>query len=125
MQTKIPSFWLPDIRREDRPNYSDALSFADVGIYQPLVKLVYERSADLFSEYVRIRAEALRLTEWAARWGDKEAGVLRKREARELELWQSRIRQVFLEFQKAAEPLNDQLAQIMITFYDYKNEIDF
>jgi hypothetical protein len=116
---------ISNIRREDRPSYYDALSFADVGIYEPLVKLVHERSADLFSEYVRIRAEAKRLTEWAAKWGDKEAEVLRKREAREMELWQSRIRQVFLEFQKAAELLNDQLDQIAISFYDYKNEIDF
>jgi hypothetical protein len=43
-----------------------------------------------------------------------------------MELWQSRIRQVFLEFQKAAELLDDQLGKILkVTFYDYKNEITF
>jgi Fic family protein len=116
---------ISNIRREDRPSYYDALSFADVGMYEPLVKLVHERSANLFSEYIRIRAETKRLAEWAAKWGDKEAEVLRKREAREMELWQSRIRQVYLEFQKAAELLNDELGQISISFYDYKNDIDF
>ncbi|MGA2983794.1 MAG: Fic family protein [Terriglobia bacterium] len=116
---------ISNIRREDRPGYYDALSFADVGMYEPLVGLIQARCADLFSEYVRIRAETKRLTEWAAKWGDKESEVLRKREARELELWQSRIRQVFLEFQKASELLNDELDQISISFYDYKNEIDF
>jgi len=116
---------ISNIRREDRPAYYDALSFADVGMYEPLMKLVYERSANLFAEYARIRSETKRLAEWAAKWGDKEAEVLRKREARELELWQSRIRQVFLEFEKAAELLDDELGQIAISFYDYKNDIDF
>jgi Fic family protein len=118
-------FPISNIRREDRPTYYDALAFADVGMYEPLVKLVQARCADLFSEYLRIRAETKRLAEWAAKWGDKEAEVLRKREAREMELWQSRIRQVFLEFQKAAELLDDELGQIGISFYDYKNEVDF
>ncbi|HEV2498763.1 MAG TPA: Fic family protein [Terriglobia bacterium] len=116
---------ISNIHREDRPAYYDALSFADVGMYEPLVALIQTSSAGLFAEYVRIRAETKRLAEWAAKWGDKEAQVLRKREARELELWQSRIRQVFLEFQKAAELLDDELGQISISFYDYKNEIDF
>jgi cell filamentation protein, protein adenylyltransferase len=116
---------ISNIRREDRPTYYDTLAFADAGMYEPLIALVQARCADLFSEYQRIRLETKRLAEWAARWGDKEAEVLRKRETREMELWQSRIRQVFLEFQKAAELLNDELDQISISFYDYTNSIDF
>src|SRR5439155_1223115 len=66
--------------------------------------------------------ETKRTAEWAARWGNKEAEVLRKREAREMELWLSRIRQVILEFQNSAELLDDQLEQVDIHFYDYKSE---
>jgi Fic family protein len=116
------AFPICNIRREDRPTYFDALAFADVGIYDALVRIVYERSADLFAEYARIRTETKRTAEWAARWGNREAEVLRKREAREMELWQSRIRQVMLEFQNSAELLDEQLAQIEIEFYDYKSE---
>jgi len=114
-----------NIRRDDRPGYYDALSFADVGLYDPLVRTIYSRSADLFKEYVRIRTETKRTAEWATKWGVKEGEVLRKRETRELELWQSRMRQVFLEFQRAAELLDDKLGQIGLSFYDYKTEITF
>jgi Fic family protein len=116
---------ISNIRREDRPGYYDALSFADVGLYDPLVRTIYSRSAELFKEYLRIRTETKRTAEWAAKWGLKEGEILRKRESRELELWQSRIRQVFLEFQKAAELLDDKLGQISLSFYDYKGEITF
>jgi Fic family protein len=116
------TFPICNIRREDRPLYFDGLSFADVGIYDALVRVVYERSAHLFAEYVRIRTETKRTAEWAARWGNKETEVLRKREAREMELWQSRIRQVMLEFQNSAELLDAQLEQLDIQFYDYKAE---
>ncbi len=116
------AFPICNVRRSDRPSYFDALAFADVGIYDALIRLVCERSADLFAEYVRIRTETKRTAEWAARWGNKEAAVLRKREAREMELWHSRIRQVMLEFQNSAELLSDELEQINIEFYDYKSE---
>jgi Fic family protein len=115
-------FPICNIRREDRPTYFDALAFADLGIFDPLIRIVYERSADLFSEYTRIRTETKRTAEWAARWGTKETEVLRKREAREMELWQSRIRQVMLEFQNSAELLADELEQLDIQFYDYKTD---
>lgn len=110
----------------DRPAYYEALSFADVGIFDPLVQLVLERSADLFNEYVRIRDETKRMAEWAQRWGSRATNVLIKRESREMELWQSRVRQVFLEFQKAAELLEDALEKVVdISYYDYKNDISF
>jgi hypothetical protein len=87
-----------------------------------LIRIVYERSADLFAEYVRIRTETKRTAEWAAKWGHKEAEVLRKREAREMELCHSRIRQVTLEFQNSAELLDDELEQLEIKYYHYKSE---
>jgi Fic family protein len=114
---------IANIKREDRPKYYEALSYADVGLLELLVQMVFGRSSDLFAEYVRIREETKRMAEWAARWGDKEAQVLLRRESRELELWQSRVRQVFLEFQKAAEVLNDELDLLTVEFFDYQSEI--
>jgi Fic family protein len=115
-----------NIRRTERPTYYEALSFADIGLYESLIELVLSRCTDLFGEYVRIRTETKRMAEWARRWGSKASAVLLRRENREMELWQSRIRQIFLEFQKAAELLDEQLGDIIeITFYDYKNEISF
>lgn len=112
-----------NIRREDRPQYYDSLSFADVGLFEPLVDLILSRCKELFSELVRIRLETKRMAEWAQRWGTRETEILRRRESRELELWQSRMRQVFLEFQKAAELLNEKIQGIDISFFDWKNEI--
>jgi Fic family protein len=91
-------FPICNIRREDRVEYYEALSFADINLFEPLVWLVRQRCADLFSEYLRIRNEAKRMAQWAERWGTREAEVLLRRESREKELWQSRMRQVFLEF---------------------------
>jgi Fic family protein len=115
-----------NIKREDRPKCYQSLSFADVGLYEPLIMLIHERSTDLFSEYVRIRNETRRMADWAKRWGTNDVDALVKRESREMELWQSRVRQIFLEFQKASELLDDNLqGQIEVKFYDYKTEISF
>mgnify|MGYP003393751871 CR=1 FL=1 len=118
-------FPICNIRREERPTYYEALSFADVGIYEAIVQLVWSRCTDLFSEYVRIRQETKRMEEWAERWGVKETEVLQRRESREMELWMSRIRQVFLEFQRATELINDRLEHIELSFYDFKTDITF
>lgn len=115
-----------NIRREDRAAYYEALAYADEGLYEDLVELVLSRCSDLFSEYVRIRTETKRMAEWAQKWGSKAEGVLLRREQREMELWQSRINQVFLEFQNAAEMLSDGLeGKLAVTFYDYRNQITF
>jgi Fic family protein len=118
-------FPISNIKREERPAYYDALSFADVGIYEAIVDIVLRRCSELFAEYERIRAETKRMSEWASRWGTREAEVLVRREAREMELWQSRVRQIFLEFQKAAELLDDRLQETDVNFYDYRNVINF
>ncbi len=114
-----------NIRRENRADYYESLAFGDIGIYGPLISIVHSRCADLFSEYKRIRTETKRTAEWAVRWGDKATQVLQKRESREMALWQSRIRQVFLEFQNRAELMDEEVPQIDVSFYDYKTDIDF
>jgi len=78
-----------------------------IGIYDPLVRQIKNSSAELLAEYKRIREETKRTELWAEKWGTREREALRRREQREHELWLSRIRQVFLEFQKAAELLDE------------------
>jgi Fic family protein len=118
-------FPISNLSRDNRPHYYEALSFADVGIYDPLIRQVKNSSAELFAEYTRIRSETKRTELWAEKWGIREKETLRKREQREHELWLSRIRQVFLEFQNAAELLNERTEQLEIRFHDYQTEIDF
>jgi Fic family protein len=114
---------IANITREERPAYYEALSYADVGLPENLIEMILNRSAQLFSEFERIRDETRRMAEWAARWGEKEATVLLRKESREFELWQSRARQVLLEFQKASETLDEELEGIAVEFYDYQFEM--
>ncbi len=118
-------FPISNLSRDNRPAYYEALSFADVGIYDAIVRQIKNSSAELFAEYTRIREETKRTELWAEKWGSREREALRRREQREHELWLSRIRQVFLEYQKSAELLNDEITQLEIRFYDYRTEIDF
>ncbi|HEY1161273.1 MAG TPA: Fic family protein [Terracidiphilus sp.] len=122
MRTGFP---ISNLSRDNRPAYYDALSFADVGIFDPLVRQVKNSSGELFAELTRIRAETKRTELWAEKWGIREREALQKREQREHELWLSRTKQVFLEYQNASELLNDRIDQLEIDFYDYKTEIDF
>jgi Fic family protein len=118
-------FPISNLSRDRRPAYYEALSFADVGIYDAIVRQIKNGSAELFAEYKRIREETKRTELWAEKWGTREKEALRRRENREHELWLSRVRQVFLEYQKAAELLDEMITQLEIRFYDYRTEIDF
>jgi Fic family protein len=118
-------FPISNLSRDNRPAYYEALSFADVGIYDPLIRQVKNSSGELFAELTRIRTETKRTELWAEKWGIRGRQALQKREQREHELWLSRSKQVFLEYQNASELLNDSLEQLDIDFYDYKTEIDF
>ncbi len=95
-------------------------------LFENIVSAVLTGSAELFAEYVRIRTETKRMADWSQNWGTKAKEVLIRRESKEMELWRSRMRQVFLEFEKATELLNDQLGDVIdISFHDYNNEISF
>ena len=87
-----------NISRDNRPAYYDALAWADQGNYEPLIQIVYQGSSQLFQEYKRIHQETSRMEDWVTHWGNKEADILLRRETREMDLWKTRIRQVFLEF---------------------------
>jgi cell filamentation protein, protein adenylyltransferase len=114
-----------NIRREDRSRYYEALSFADIGLYDDLIQLGIERIRDLYNEYKRISDESRRQKEWAERWGERATTVLHQREMREFELWKTRMRALRLEFEKAVDLLNDSLPEVTIDFYDYGREISF
>ncbi len=113
-------------RGPEKAAYYEALGFADVGIFESIVSTVLAGSSELFAEYVRIRTETKRMADWSQHWGTKAKEVLMRRESKEMELWRSRMRQVFLEFEKASELLTDQLNGILeISFHDYNNDVAF
>lgn len=108
-----------NIRREDRPRYYEALSFADLNLFSPLTELVLDRALEVFSEMKRVREETERAKVWAQRWGQKEAEVIRRREQREYEIWLGLMDRVRLEFENRADLLNEQLQTLEISFRSY------
>jgi Fic family protein len=108
-----------NIKREDRPRYYESLTFADLKLYSPLVELILERGLGVLGEMKRIREETSRAREWAARWGQKEATVLQRREEREYKLWLGLIENVRLEFENRCDLLDEQLDTIQVEHKDY------
>jgi hypothetical protein len=108
-----------NIKREDRPKYYEALTFADLGLYSLLVELVLERALDVFKEMKRIREETQRAKEWAARWGKKEAAAAQRREEREYKLWLANVETLRLEFKSRCELLNETLESLDLSQKDY------
>ncbi len=113
-----------NITREQRPLYYENLSFADVGLFESLIEMVFEGSYELFSEYLRIKEETDRAKEWAEKWGQTEVAVINKRESREMELWQNRMRQIYLEFERSSDLLDEKIKNLNISTYEYKTEIN-
>jgi len=108
-----------NVRREDRPRYYEALTFADVGLYSALISLALDRSLEVFNEMKRVREETERMKDWADRLGQKEAEVALKREERDYRVWLSSFETVRLEFQGRAEALADELGRVAISFKAY------
>ncbi len=109
-----------NIHREDRPRYYEALSFADVGLYSPLINLAVDRALEIFGEMKRVKEETDRMRGWANRLGEKEAELEQRREEREHRIWLSSFETVRLEFQSRAELLDDQLGTVTIAFKSYQ-----
>jgi Fic family protein len=116
---------IANVQREERARYYEALSFADVGLFDDLVQLIANDSRRLFLTYLRLRKESKRMEEWASRWGTTHAEHLRRRESREFELWQSRMRQVILTIKAAAELLEERMERVRIRVKDDYTPIDF
>jgi len=108
-----------NVRREDRPRYYEALTFADLGLYSALISLALDRSLEVFSEMKRVREETDRMKVWADKLGQKEAEVAQRREEREYRIWLSSFETVRLEFQSRSEVLADELDSVQISFKAY------
>ena len=108
-----------NIRREDRSTYYEALSFADLGLYSPLVELILDRASDVFAEMKRVREETERMRIFAERWGETEAAVIQRREEREYKQWLARMELVRLAFDSAADLLDEKLKEIAVDCWPY------
>jgi Fic family protein len=107
------------IKRTERPRYYEAMSEADLGNYDPIVEIVAESCGELFAEYVRIREESQRTTEWAKKWGKRDIQNKLQQEKSKYELWLNKMNQIKLEFKQAVSLLNENIENYYITFYEY------
>ena len=108
-----------NVRREERPRYYEALSYADLGLYSPLITLMLDRGLEVFGEMRRIQDETIRARQWAAKWGQKEAEVLRRRQEREYKLWLGQMENIRLEFENRADLISDTLKTVWADFKSY------
>jgi Fic family protein len=108
-----------NIKRTERPEYYKSLSDADGGNYEPIIDVVASNCNELFAEYIRVRDESLRLTEWAKKIGQKDFQSRLIKAKGEFEIWYNRINQIKLEFKQAVSVLNDNLESYNLTYYEY------
>lgn len=108
-----------NIKRAERPSYYQSLSSADEGNYEPIIDIVASNCIDLFSEYIRIKDESVRLTEWAKKIGQKDLQSRLVKAKGQFELWYNRINQIKLEFKQSVSVLNENLESYNITYYEY------
>lgn len=108
-----------NIKRTERPKYYQALSSADQGNYEPIIDVVTSNCTELFAEYIRVRDESLRLTEWAKKIGQKDFQSRLVKAKGEFEIWYNRINQIKLEFKQSVSVLNDNLESYNLTYYEY------
>jgi hypothetical protein len=108
-----------NIKRQERPEYYSALSNADNGNYEPIIDIVASNCIELFAEYIRVRDESQRLTEWAKKIGQKDFQSRLLKAKGEFELWYNRINQIKLEFKQYVSILNENLESYNLTYYEY------
>ena len=108
-----------NIKRVERPDYYQSLSVADKGNYEPIIDIVASNCNELFAEYVRIKDESLRLTEWAKRIGQKDLQSRLVKAKGQFEIWYNRINQIKLEFKQYVSVLNENLESYSLTHYEY------
>lgn len=107
------------IKRTERPRYYEAMSEADKGNYHPVIEMVAEGCAELFSVYLRIREETNRAAEFARKWGNLDTEIRLRREKVRFEVWQNRMNQISLEFRRYADVCDENLATFSVSFYQY------
>ena len=113
-----------NIKRTERPSYYQSLSEADRGNYEPIINIVANNCSELFAEYLRVRDESARMTEWAKRIGQKDFQSRLIKAKGEFEIWFNRMNLIKLEFKQNVNVLNENLESYKLTYYDYP-EITF
>ena len=113
-----------NIRRDERPDYYNALSLADDSEYEPIVEVVTKNCTNLFAEYARIRDESNRLKDWAKRIGAKDTQQRLAKSKAEFELWLNKVRQIKLEFKQVVAVIDENVESFYVSFYEYP-EITF
>lgn len=108
-----------NIKRTERPAYYQSLSAADNGNYEPIIDVVASNCNELFSEYIRVRDESLRLSEWAKKIGQKDFHSRLVKAKGEFEIWYNRVNQIKLEFKQSVSVLNENLESYNLTYYEY------
>lgn len=108
-----------NIKRDERPDYYNALSLADSGEFEPIIEVVTKNCSDLFSEYIRVRDESNRLRDWAKRIGAKDNQQRLAKHKAEFELWLNRVNQIKLEFKQVVSVIDQNVESYYVSFYEY------
>jgi Fic family protein len=112
-------FPICNIKRNERADYYNALSFADGGEYEPIIEVVAKNCTELFAEYIRVRDESNRLKDWAKRIGAKDTQQRLAKHKAEYELWLNKVNQIKLEFKQVASVIDENIETYYVSFYEY------
>lgn len=112
-------FPICNIRRDERPDYYNALSLADEGEYEPIIEVVTKNCTTLFSEYLRIKDESNRLKDWAKRIGAKDTQQRLAKSKAKYELWLNKVNQIKLEFKQVVSVIDQNVESFYVSFYEY------
>jgi len=108
-----------NIRKDERPDYYNALGLADNGEYEPIIEVVAKNCTTLFSEYSRVRDESNRLKDWAKRIGAKDSQLRLSKSKAEFELWLNKMNQIKLEFKQVVSIIDENVETYYVSFYEY------
>lgn len=108
-----------NIRRDERPDYYNALSLADDGEYEPIIEVVTKNCTALFGEYLRIKDESNRLKDWAKRIGARDTQQRLAKSKAEYELWLNKVNQIKLEFKQVVSVIDQNVESFYVSFYEY------
>ena len=113
-----------NIKRDERPDYYNALSLADNNEYEPIIEVVTKNCSELFTQYTRVRDESNRLKAWAKKIGARDTELRLAKLKAEFELWLNKMNQVKLEFKQAVSVIDENVESYYVSFYEY-NPITF
>ncbi|MFK7796998.1 MAG: Fic family protein [Aureispira sp.] len=112
-------FPICNIKRNERPDYYNALSLADEGEYEPIIEVVTKNCTELFAEYIRVKDESNRLKDWAKRIGAKDTQQRLAKKKAQFELWLNKVNQIKLEFKQVVNVIDENVESYYVSFYEY------